>query len=85
MKADEPGVSIVVRVLLAAMHRAQPHDAVSLIDPGRTAEGPDAQAIDHRLGDGKNALLSSRRHRSDATQLIEPGTLNIAHADAQAR
>ena len=85
MKTGEPGARIVVKILLAAMHRAQPHDAVPLIDPGRTPEGPDTEAIDHRLGDGENALLSLPRRRSDATQLIEPAILNVAHADVQAR
>jgi hypothetical protein len=85
VKMGEPGVRIVVRVLLAAMHRAQPDDAVPLIDPGRTAEGPDTEAIDHRPGDGENALLSLRRRRSDATQLIKPGILHVAYTDVQAR
>src|SRR5271154_4814235 len=56
VKISEPGVRIIVRVLLAAVHRAQPHNAVPLIDPGRTAEGPDTQAINHRLDDRENTL-----------------------------
>lgn len=85
MKISEPGVRIIVRVLLAAVHRAQPHNAIPLIDPGRATEGPDTQAVNHRLDDGQNALLPLRRHRSDATQLLQPGTLKIAHADVQTR
>ncbi len=83
MKISEPGVRIIARILLTAVHRAQPHNAVPLIDPGRTTEGPDTQAINHRLDDGENPLLPLRRHRSDTTQLVQPSTLNVAHADVQ--
>jgi len=85
VKISEPGVRIITRILLAAVHRAQPHNAVPLIDPGSTTERPDPQAINHRLDDAENTLWPLRRHRSDTTQLLQPGTLKIAHADVQTR
>ena len=57
MKISEPGVRITLRVLLTAAHRAQPHNAIPPIDPGRTTERPGTQAIHHRLDEGKNTPL----------------------------
>ena len=54
----EPGIGIVVRALLPAMHRTQPHDAVLLVHPGGRALRREPQPVDQWLADREYAFLA---------------------------
>lgn len=77
VELGEPGEGVVVGPLLAASHRTEPDDPV-LVEPGGAALGRHSKAVNERVVDDQNALLTLRCRWSDPLKLGDPGVIQFA-------